>query len=85
MDIVADANKKFSATIIMVLHDLNHARLFSDEILIVKAGKKFAAGDPKKILTAKTLGEVFDVEADTFTNAAGDEIIFPTQRKIYSR
>lgn len=81
MDIVADANKKFSATIIMVLHDLNHARLYSDEILIVKDGKKFAAGDPKKILTAKTLGEVFDVEADTFTNAAGDEIIFPVQRK----
>ncbi|MBR3747602.1 MAG: ABC transporter ATP-binding protein [Selenomonadaceae bacterium] len=81
MDIVADANKKFSATIIMVLHDLNHARLYSDEVLIVKDGKKFAAGDPKKILTAKTLGEVFDVEADTFTNAAGDEIIFPVQRK----
>ena len=82
MEIVADANKKFSATVIMVLHDLNHARLYSDEVLIIKDGEKFAAGDPKKILTARTLSEVFDVEADTFRNSAGDEIIFPTHKKF---
>ncbi|MBR4642768.1 MAG: ABC transporter ATP-binding protein [Selenomonadaceae bacterium] len=80
MEIIADVNKKFSTTIIMVLHDINHARLYSDEVLILKDKKIFAAGDPKKILTAKTLSEVFNVEADTFTNAAGDEIIFPIRR-----
>ena len=80
MDIIADVNKKFSTTIIMVLHDINHARLYSDEVLILKDKKIFAAGDPKKILTAKTLSEVFNVVADTFTNATGDEIIFPIRR-----
>ena len=80
MDIIADVNKKFHTTIIMVLHDINHARLYSDEVIIVKDRGIFAAGDPKKILTAQTLGEVFSVEADTFTNAAGDEIIFPTKK-----
>jgi len=78
MEIVADVNKKFFTTIIMVLHDINHARLYSDEVLIIKDKKIFAAGEPKKILTAKILGEVFNVKADTFTNAAGDEIIFAT-------
>ncbi|MBR1806647.1 MAG: ABC transporter ATP-binding protein [Selenomonadaceae bacterium] len=82
MEIVAEANRKFSATIIMVLHDINQARLYSDEVLIVKDGVKFASGAPKKILTARTLSEVFNVQADTFTNAAGDEIIFPVQRKF---
>ena len=82
MEIIADVNKKFSTTIIMVLHDINHARLYSDEVLILKDKKIFAAGDPKKILTAKTLSEVFNVEADTFTNAAGDEIIFPTKNLL---
>lgn len=80
MEIVAEANRKFSATIIMVLHDINQARLYSDEVLIVKDGVKFASGAPKKILTARTLSEVFNVQADTFTNAAGDEIIFPVQK-----
>ncbi len=80
MQIIADVNKKFSTTIIMVLHDINHARLYSDEVLIVKDKKIFAAGDPLKILTAQTLSEVFGVKADTFTNAAGDEIIFPIKK-----
>ena len=76
MDIIAAVNKKFSTTIIMVLHDLNHARLYSDEVVIVNDKKICAAGDPKKILTPQLIGEVFNVTADTFTNAAGDEIIF---------
>ena len=83
MEIIADVNKKFSTTIIMVLHDINHARLYSDDVLIIKDKKIFAAGEPKKILSAKTIGAVFNIEADTFTNAAGDEIIFPT--KFFSR
>ena len=77
MDIVAEVNKKFSTTIIMVLHDINHARIYSDEVLIIKDKGICAAGDPKKILTAKILGEVFNVEADSFKNESGDEIIFP--------
>ena len=80
MDIIADVNKKFSTTIIMVLHDINHARLYSDDVLIIKDKKIYAAGDPIKILTARTLGEVFNVEADIFKNSAGDEIIFPIRR-----
>ena len=80
MDIIADVNKKFRTTIIMVLHDINHARLYSDEVIIVKDKGIFAAGEPKKILTAKTLGEVFNVAADTYINRHGDEIIFPTKK-----
>ncbi len=77
MEIIADVNRKFSTTIIMVLHDINHARIYSDEVLVIKDKKIFAAGEPKKILTAQTLGAVFNVQADIFKNAAGDEIIFP--------
>ncbi len=80
MDIISDVNKKFSTTIIMVLHDINHARLFSDQILIIKDKKVFAAGNPKKILSAQTLSDIFNVEADIFKNSAGDEIIFPIRR-----
>ena len=77
MEIIADVNRKFSTTIIMVLHDINHARIYSDEVLIIKDKKIFAAGNPKKILSAQVLSEVFNVEADIFTNVAGDEIIYP--------
>ena len=77
MEIISNVNKKFSTTIIMVLHDINHARLYSDHVLIVKDKKIFASGDPIKILSPKTLENVFNVAADTFINANGNEIIFP--------
>lgn len=77
MEIIADVNRKFSTTIIMVLHDINHARLYSDHVLIVKDKKIFASGEPIKILSTKTLENVFNVAADTFINANGNEIIFP--------
>ena len=77
MEIISNVNKKFSTTIIMVLHDINHARLYSDDILIIKDKKIFAAGNPMKILSVNVLNEVFNVESDIFTNNAGDEIIFP--------
>ncbi|MCR5834223.1 MAG: ABC transporter ATP-binding protein [Selenomonadaceae bacterium] len=80
MDIVADVNRRFGTTIIMVLHDINHARLYCDEVVIVKDRGIFATGEPKKILTAETLGEVFNVVADTFKNADGNEIIFPVKK-----
>ena len=81
MDIIADVNKKFATTIIMVLHDINHARLYSDEVLILKDKSVFAAGNPKKILSKQILSEVFNVEADIFTNSAGEQIIFPIKRR----
>lgn len=81
MEIIADVNKKFATTIIMVLHDINHARLYSDEVLIIKDKGICAAGYPIKILTAQMIGEVFNVNADTFTNSRGDKIIFPLHRK----
>lgn len=81
MEIIADINKKFATTIIMVLHDINHARLYSDEVLLIKDKEICAAGDPINILTAQRIGEVFNVAADTFTNSHGDKIIFPLHKK----
>lgn len=78
MDIVSDLNKNFSVTIIMVLHDINHVRLYADEVVVIKDQKIFLSGDPKKILTAESVGEIFDVEAETFTSSKGSKMIIPT-------
>ena len=81
MEIIANVNKRFDTTIIMVLHDVNHARLFSDEVLILRDKAICAAGDPKKILTAQVVSEVFNVRAEVFANTGGEEIIFPLHKK----
>ena len=80
MEIVKTVNKNFGTTIIMVLHDINHVRIYADEVAVVKNHRIFSAGEPKKILTAEKVGEIFEVHAETFANNSG-EIIFPISRK----
>lgn len=77
MEIVSNLNKNFGTTIIMVLHDINHVRFYSDEIIAIKNQEIFLSGNPEKILTAENVGKIFEVQAETFTNSEGKKIIFP--------
>ena len=78
MEIVSGLNKNFGMEIITVLHDINHVRIYCDEVVVIKNHGIFAAGEPEKILTAETVEKIFEVEADTFTNSRGKKIIMPT-------
>lgn len=78
MQIIQMINEKFGMTVIMVLHDINHAIEYAEEVIVLKDSKIFAKGDPKKILTAELLAKVFGVKAEIFTNEVGEKIIFPT-------
>lgn len=49
-------------TAIAVLHDLNLAAMFCDEIVMLKNGKVFCKGTPKETLTTKNLKEVYDLD-----------------------
>lgn len=50
-------------TSIIALHDLNHAAMFCDRLLIMQAGKIVASGRPEDVLTRELLRDVFCVEA----------------------
>ncbi|MBD3897744.1 ABC transporter ATP-binding protein [Halomonas sp. ML-15] len=50
-------------TSIIALHDLNHAAMFCDRLIVMQAGKVVAAGQPEEVLTRDLLREVFSVEA----------------------
>ncbi|MDN0083587.1 ABC transporter ATP-binding protein [Crenobacter sp. SG2305] len=55
-------NEEHGLTVIWVLHDLNQAAAFSDELLLMKAGSLRARGTPHEIMTPTLLKDVFDVE-----------------------
>lgn len=78
MQIIRLINEKFGMTVIMVLHDINHAIEYAEEVIVLKDCKIFAQGNPKEILTANLLAEVFGVKAEIFTNEVGEKILFPT-------
>ncbi|MCD1262404.1 histidinol phosphatase [Shinella sumterensis] len=54
---------QLEVTSIIALHDLNHAAMFCDRLLVMKSGKIIAAGAPEDVLTRELLGDVFSVEA----------------------
>jgi len=55
-------------TAILVLHDLNLAARFSDEVFLMKAGKVVANDVPDMIFTAKTIAKVYNFPCTIFEN-----------------
>jgi len=50
-------------TSIIALHDLNHAAMFCDELLVMQAGKIVASGTPEDVINERVLKDVFCVDA----------------------
>lgn len=61
-------NRENGVTIVMVLHDLNHAIMFSDYLVAIKDGMLHSAGTPQEVITQQALREIFDVEAEVITH-----------------
>lgn len=53
---------KQGKTVIAVLHDLNQAFRYADNIAVMKAGKLVASGRPDAIARPDLLGEVFSID-----------------------
>ncbi|WP_042221048.1 ABC transporter ATP-binding protein [Oceanobacillus manasiensis] len=56
-------NKEQNKTIVMVLHDLNHASRFSHNLIAMRDGKVIQQGAPHEVMTAPNLQDVFQIQA----------------------
>jgi len=63
LDLVCSLNRNHGKTIIMVLHDLNHAARYADRMIALRAGQIIADGPPVTVLTPALLEQVFGVRA----------------------
>jgi iron complex transport system ATP-binding protein len=50
-------------TSIIAMHDLNHAAMFCDALLVIKAGKIVTYGTPEQVIHQRLLKDVFQVDA----------------------
>ncbi|WP_077306925.1 ABC transporter ATP-binding protein [Terribacillus halophilus] len=57
-------NREENRTIVMVVHDLNHATRYADHMIAIKNGRVVCEGSPADTVTADNLREVFNIEAD---------------------
>jgi len=63
LELVRSLNEKLGLTIVMVLHDVNQAIRYSDEVKVMKQGQIMAEGDPKEVITSELMQHVYDVRA----------------------
>ncbi|GAB6927342.1 ABC transporter ATP-binding protein [Paenibacillus sp. JCM 10914] len=64
LELVKSLNRELQLTVIMVLHDLNHASTYSDKVCVIHQGTIKAYGPPKHVLTTELIREVYGVEAE---------------------
>lgn len=57
-------NMEENRTIVMVVHDLNHATRFAHHIVAIKEGRKVCEGTPHKVMAPDILKTVFGVDAE---------------------
>lgn len=57
--------------VVVVLHDVNMAARFCDEILALRAGQLIARGTPRHIMTADTLEMIYGIAMDVIPRRPG--------------
>ena len=67
MNLVYKLYETRKITVIMVLHDLNHAARYSHRLVAVKKGKIFAEGLVQDVFTEKILCDLYDVETSVMS------------------
>ncbi|WP_318505921.1 ABC transporter ATP-binding protein [Bacillus sp. T3] len=64
LELLKKLNETQNRTIIMVLHDLNHAARFSDNIIALKNGILIKAGTCEEVMQKEILKVVFNIDAE---------------------
>ncbi|MFJ7196681.1 MULTISPECIES: ABC transporter ATP-binding protein [unclassified Streptomyces] len=80
LDLVDDLHES-GRTVVMVLHDLNLAARYSDNLIVMRAGSVLAQGHPCDVITAELLDEAFGLRATVIDDPVGDRpLIVPIGR-----
>ena len=58
--------------VLAILHDLNQAARFADEVVLLRRGRVFAAGPPAQVLTAATVEAVFGCPVEVISHPQSD-------------
>jgi iron complex transport system ATP-binding protein len=78
LELLRDLNVERGKTIVMVLHDLNHACRYADRLVAVCDGRIFAEGTPDQIVTEALVREVFKVECRVIDDpVTGTPLVVP--------
>ena len=63
LELVHGLSRDHNRTVVMVLHDLNLALRYSDNLVVMRDGALIASGAPSEVISAELLEKVFNLHA----------------------
>jgi iron complex transport system ATP-binding protein len=81
LDLLTDLNRSRGTTIVMVLHDLNLAARYADELVAMKDGQIHACGAPDAVVTEDLVRDVFGMDSRVIPDpVSGSPVVLPMGR-----
>ncbi|MFC4950211.1 ABC transporter ATP-binding protein [Pseudonocardia sp. GCM10023141] len=78
LELVRRLHREAGRTVVMVLHDLNLAARYADQLVAMCDGKIVAEGEPHEVITEELLAEVFGLAARVIKDpVAGTPLVVP--------
>lgn len=68
-------NREQGRTVVMVVHDINHALRYAHHLVLIRAGQIVATGTPESVLTPEALSDAFGVLADIVTDSRSGKLV----------
>lgn len=78
LDLFAVLNREQNRTVVAVLHDLNHACRYADQIIAMKAGSIVAQGIPNAVITEDLVEDVYGLKCQIIDDPqTGTPLVVP--------
>lgn len=68
-------NREQGRTVVMVVHDINHALRYAHHLVLIRAGQIVATGTPESVLTPEALSDAFGVLADIVRDSRSGKLV----------
>lgn len=83
LNLVQSLNKELNLTVLMIIHDLNLAAEYCDQLILINNGQIYTQGTPAQVLTFQNIEAVYNAVVIAQTNPlSGKPVIFPVSEKI---
>lgn len=78
LDLFAMLNREQNRTVVAVLHDLNHACRYADQIVVMKAGSIVTQGIPNQVITEELVESVYGLKCQIIDDPqTGTPLVVP--------
>jgi len=64
LQLLQKLNQENKRTVVMVVHDLNHASRYAHHMIAINKGTVMGEGTPEEVMTPRIFRDVFNIEAD---------------------